>query len=68
MYDLAKALRIRVLQPGLLMAKRVKTERKGVNITTILRNFLNKITEEKQSLSLTHVAVASSGGGPTAHA
>lgn len=44
-YDLAKALRIRVLQPGLLAAKNVKTIRKHNRINTILRDYLNKITD-----------------------
>ena len=42
-YDLARALRIRVLLPGLTVAKNIRTRRKSANITTIYRDYLNRI-------------------------
>jgi hypothetical protein len=44
-YDLAKALKIRVLQPWILAAKHVRTNKKHTNIVTIYRNCFNKITD-----------------------
>lgn len=47
MYDLAKALRIRVVEPGVLLAKRIRTVRKNQNITSIYREYQDKLTETK---------------------
>lgn len=44
-FDLAKALKIRVLQSGILAAKHIRTTRKHNNIVTIYRDYFNKITE-----------------------
>lgn len=44
-YDLTKALRIRVLQAGVVAARHVKTKRKHSNITTVYREYLDRITE-----------------------
>ena len=42
-YDLAKALKVRVLQLGIAKLGRVRTTRKHSNIVTIYREFLNKV-------------------------
>jgi len=44
-FVLGRALRIRVLQPGLVTAKGIRTVRKHANITTVHREVLARLTE-----------------------
>ena len=46
MYDLAKALRIRVVYPAILLERRIRTKRKHCNIITVQRELLNRVIED----------------------
>lgn len=46
-FDLEKALKIRVLHPGIVAAKNVKTTRKHNNIVTIYRDYFNRNTDSR---------------------